>query len=704
MQGVGLNINYKHLNSNIMGKASIPTLTGEGNIGTRYDGYNNLVKNFVYSNIRSHELTKQDGTKQWITDIHPSITYTLSNNDANLSSAEKASKETKVELETKARVEATATIPQEVLEQLSPAELAAIESLERTMKLTNTFESRRNLSTQERETLVKEIVDARVSLMSDMEFRDVADNLQHTIISGLDFNEPVTVGMLRDKIENAVEDQMQPIIDNYKGMIESFKRFPELSRHSEELQSRIDKLTSAITEKDKLTGTNGMVTKNLNKIFGLNLAEEFTGENEFDSDNNFRKSSMEKDIKLSYSNRLKMTFFGIKALRDNSSQEQITDLTGLPKFEDPDYVDLVLKSVTTEIPSNWDTLMQKLDTHYQDTKKEIFNQLRNTLKELPPNLKNEVLYKLVSSRFTAHKILNSVQKGTGNNPDRFVLTVLDENGNKETLRLKNQIVDNFTYDSPLTMVDVRTNERILKIQVAKGYQAAFAKHKANGTFDSGATSKNIATLKEIFQAIGVEVSDNTIEQYLAENNPFDKTQGLLTYVSQHLDTLILKGKDKVVVVTDEGNNLFYTSNKALNTLVEKEIALNGSNIARSIRVAGKTLQGVIQNTAASDTMKELLADNSELLELLYPTDPKERIGYYRSSLLLEQIKNNPQIKEILSLSYSSPDSYKENGKDSFLDTGFDKLSDTDGYISAFGLHTNERGHTTLANAKDIRGG
>src|SRR5699024_3197878 len=129
-------------------------------------------------------------------------------------------------------------------------------------------------------------------------------------------------------------------------------------------------------------------------------------------------------------------------------------------------------------PSDWNVLMQKLDSKYQTTNKPIYNQLKNKFKDLPQDLKNEMLYKLISDRFTAHKIINSVIKDKSGKTT-YSLKVIDENSSKESIRLKRQIRNNFIYDSPLTMVDKSTGDNILNSEEAKKYSKALHKHKDN---------------------------------------------------------------------------------------------------------------------------------------------------------------------------------------------------------------------------------
>lgn len=693
--GASFNTSYKMINSDVMSESEIPLFDEQGKVSETLKGYNSVVNNFVYSTVRSHEIKTQDGGTKWVTDIQPTIQYHVENKgNTTQSSAQKAIDETLQEDKVKGEL----GLDEKVVSQLTPAQLALIESLNNTIDNDDTYSSRRNITKEETDSLLQEVTSGKVDELTDLEFRDLVSSLKHQMLASIDFNEKISIGDIKTMLNTIVEDTLNPIIDNYKTNVESFNKIPSLEKYAKELQKRVDKLEGTVAQKDKISGNKGILLKELNKLFGLNL--EDVREDEFSSDNNFQKSFLEKDIKLSYSNKLRMAFFGVKELRANTSQEVTNDLTGLPKYHSPDYVNLLLEEVATEIPSDWDVLIQKLQYRYEQSSKgdtkPVYNQISEKIQKFPENLKNELLYKLISDRFTAHKVLLSKQKIKGTKKESYIIQVIDENSSKENIKLKNEIRYNFEFNSPLTMVNELNNSRILNLEQATKYKTAFGIHRKKGTFSKGYTAEAAETLKATFKAIGINLSDNTIKEYLEKNDPFNKSSGILHFVDTNLGVLIARAKNKELVVTDADNNLFDTANKALNNLVNTEIALNGTNISKSIRVAGKTLQGRIQSTLAYSTLKELVAENSELHSNL------SKVSFTSKNLLLTQLAKNPQLKEILSLSFSSPESYKVNGKDSYSDTGFDKLSDADGIISSIGLYTNQRGNAKINNHNDIR--
>lgn len=703
--GASFNVDYNKLNSSVLSNKTIPTITSEGELQFNYKGYNELVKNNVYTNVRSHEITRQDGSKMWITDIQPMVNYSIveaeipalpTRKEEITDAKERATREAIEDIDSTSLRQQLGVSEQEWAE-LTEEDKLLLEQLQQNRESSNTYDSRRVVTEEESSVLKEQINTVKPDLLTDLEFRQLVNSLQNILLSQFDFNEKVKVGDLKVSLERIIEEQLNPAIDSYRGTVERFSKIPALQSYADEVQVRLNKLENVVEQQEKITGDKGILTNYLNRLFGLNIAEEVSGEEEFDSSNNYSKSFIEKDIKLAYSTRLRMSFFGVPQLRDNSNQPVLDTLTGLPIYNSPDTVELVLKDITTEIPSDWNVLMQKLDFKYQTTNRPIYNQLKNKFKDLPQDLKNEMLYKLISDKFTAHKIINSVIKDRSGKTT-YSLKVIDENSSKENIRLKKQIRDNFIYDSPLTMIDRSTGDNILNSEEAKRYSKALHKYKDNKTFSTGATKDNVKKLDEIFTSLGITVSNNTIEQYLKYNDPFDTKTGLLTYVTRQLDTLIAQSGKGAVVVTEDNKNLFDLSNKALNSLIDLEITLNGTDIARSIRVAGKTLQGVIQSTSAYSILKELKSEDSVLLDTMLG------IGYTENNILLQQLKENPQLRDILELSFSSPDSYKINGKKNFSETDYDKLSDTDGWISQFGLYTYTKGHVSLNNANDIKFG
>jgi len=110
-------------------------------------------------------------------------------------------------------------------------------------------------------------------------------------------------------------------------------------------------------------------------------------------------------------------------------------------------------------------------------------------------------------------------------------------------------------------------------------------------------------------------------------------------------TLDKEGNTIKQVMTEQGNNLYSDSSKALSKLINLEIELNGSEVASAIRVAGKTMQGIMSNTSIQDMVQEYKkTTESELFKTL-KQDP-----YSKDNFELELLGAIPDIapKDLLS--------------------------------------------------------
>lgn len=700
-----------NVNAAFLGKddIKISNISETGDVIPTSKSYNEVIKDNLRTNIVSHQIKTIDGKSKWILDVQPMIYFeTVESNveeklDVNESPLERAAKAASNSIEGNS----FNTVIQEVSNNLSEAEQDFLNSMLDSFENNPTFDSRWTL-TSEQEEEIDNIGNTTIKGISSIENKQLVASLKNLIISSIDFKSHVKIVDIKNALHNSVENNVKPILETNKNILSNLEKLPEEKRlvqneKGQSLQDVIDKLKtnidtieSVIEQKDKLLSTRkdalGSITKELNVLFGTNLEEEEL----FDSEDSFSKSFLEKELKLSYSVGLRLSLFGIPV--QNKNGNNITGFLNLPKYHNVDDVVKILLNITSTMPSDWNVLMSRLDDLYKNTELPIYLQLKNKLNSLPDYLKNELLYKSVSKKLTIYKVINSPVY-TINSEGKQIITgynlqVLDENSTKEDIRWRNSIREGFV-NSPFGSTDVDF-DRVLNLTYTMNAQKALA-HYINST-----TAPTFEKTREIFYHFGLTFSDNTIKEYLKTNNPFEKNKGILWFVNEKLNDLIKLERDKKgdakVLLTDKSNNLFSNSSSALNTLIDIEIMLNGTEVANSIRVGGKTMQGIIANTSVYDTVQDLReTTKSDLFNALRNTP------LTKGNTILELLENDSKFNQAFSVAFSSPDSYKIHGKNNFGDTDFDKIAEQDNIATTLALYTNTKGNATLVDPKFKKG-
>jgi hypothetical protein len=676
--------------------------------------YNDTVKDNLRTNIISHKIKTIEGKDKWVLDVQPMIYFEFSKGETKeehkpiTSSLEKAAQAATNVAQDIAKQE-FGSIIEEAKSNLSESEQDFLNSMLDNFNIDNTFNSRWNVNEEQQEA-IQAIKSNKIKGLSNLENLQLVSSLKNLIISSIDYNKKVYIKTIKDALATSLQDHLVPVYNTNKSILSNLSNLSEEKRMVQnergqslqnvilKLQSNIETMETIFEQGDKLISTKkdnlGSITKELNTLFGTNLEEEDIEENE----DSFSKSFLEKELKLSYSVGLRLSLFGVPTL--NANKNQVTGFLNLPKYHNVDDVINILLDITSTMNSNWDTLVSRLDAAYEDRGLPIYQQLKNKLNALPDYLKNELLYKSIAKKLTIYKILNSPIYGYNSKGQQIItgydLSVLDENSSKEDMRLRNSIKDGFISSSFGQTDDA--GDIILNRQYAENAQKALSKY----ILDNG-KSANETKVREIFNHFGLGVfNDNTIKEYLKENNPFEKNTGILWFVNQKLNDLIKADKDKKegkkILLTEKTNNLFNNANSALDKLVQLEVMLNGSFVSNSIRVAGKTMQGVIANTSMYDITQELKDfENSDLFKAL------KNNALTKNNTIIELLENDAKFNQAFSVGFSSPDSYKVHGKNNFGDTDFDKIAEQDNIATTFALYTNTKGNPTLSDPNFKKG-
>lgn len=657
--------------------------------------FDEVQKDNLRTDVISHQIQDINGEDKWITAVQPKINFSLQEQavveqpTSIQDRIEQAVEETNLEDSAdtplkKAMVGMNAT-ERELFEQMIASGQITLDS-----GIQPNF-SRRKLNETEL-TNVQNISTTKIDGITNQQQKSIEDSLVNSIVSGFDFTKTITNTDIKNAIEGAVDTYLTPLLNTQRGIYNNVKTIPALSVSAQDFADRIAVLENIINQKNKLVSTTpnniGSLTNKFNTLLGQNFEEEDDVIGDTDS---FSKSFLEKDISLSYSNQLKLSFYGYE--KTNKNGNKLVNFVGTPEFHSADDIVLKLKEVTSTIPSNWDKLINRLEDAAETRKDNLYVRIKDKIDSYPEHIKNELLYKNISKKLTVFKVINSpkytyVKDESGKSTrivESYNLQVYDENSSKEDIRWKQEIKSNY----PSVGFGILNDNKELTLN------RLYAGNIQKKLFE--AATKNdtrFETVRELFDLIGLEAfPDNTVKEYLeAEKNNIYNANGLLGRFNTELSKVIQK--QDPVMLEESSNVPFNNMNTILNKLIELETTLNGSFVANSIRVSGKTMQGVIANTSFYDTTQELSDASSNLL------DTYLNQSYTKNNFVLKYLKEDAKFREnFQNIGFSSPDSYKLHGKNNAGETSMDKISEQDNLATTLAIYSNTRGNLELTNKK-----
>ena len=525
----------------------------------------------------------------------------------------------------------------------------------------------------------------KISALTDTEQLELINSLKHNIISELDFNNNIQQQIV-EGIQHSVKNLINPLIEEQKSMLELWNKIPNSEDMVQQTNLQINKLESILNEETKLNNTInkdtplGILVTEFNALLNSNFEEDFI--EDIEQEENFSKSFLEKDLKLSFSAQLRLSLFGFKE-KNKGNQIKINSL-GIERYISADDVYLKIMDISTTIPSNWDILVNSLTNKAKETKSSLYSDLRNKFESLPQHLKNEILHKTISKKFSAYKVLNSPQKPIKTiKGDSIIpgsnITIIEE-GLSDNKIIERSIIKSFVNG------DFSISNEKGELVLNKIYTSNILKELKDTIINQ---NKNSKKLKELFNKINLEyISRNTIDYYVENfgNKIFEKGSILQT-IDFNLNKLYNKQGDIVL----EDNNFFSNIGTQLNELINIEVMLNGTSIVSSVRIGDKTLQGVIANTSLHDINQKLSATDNESIINQYLSDPQNK----NNVTLLTLLESKKFKKAFTKIGFSSPEVYKLHGKKSFMDGDIDKIALQDILASKLGIYTNEKGNLLL---------
>jgi hypothetical protein len=652
--------------------------------------YEDYVKDNLKTTVKSFPIQDKNGNTQWVTDIQPMVYYGLSKpvNALPLTTKQKieqAVEKTKTEINPTNNVDVQSAIdalPQDLKDSLGDFNLGDTDY--------DVVMSRREFDA-EASAKLEGIQLGTISSLSPLQQKKLVNSLFNLILGDTSVeNSTISLTDISSRISSAVETYLGPKILDLKVYTGNLKNLgnPAIQPLIDKFEARITQLETVIAEQDKLTsrGSDTSAKGELYKKFERFLSEELTSleetvqeEQQRDNgeiENNFSASALEKDVKLSFSNSLKVFFSNIKKQKKDT-REDIVNFAQLNDYENVDDIKDYLSEVMIDLPSSISVLIDRLEAKKDDP---VYNQILNKIKSAPENIQNEILYKMIQSKLDMHMVLYSFNK----EDSTYTLKVINPNSGASNIKMEREWYANFkNSDLFKTVEDERAyNSDTVKILLDK----LDALSKLTTIDDT-----TVPEIKEVLISLGITVSDNTIEALVEKSGvTIMQSSGILGVFNRNL--MKITGAKGDILLEKDNNNPFKNAKGVLEDLMALEIELNGGRVAKSFRVDGKTIQGAIQKMMIYDVKENLRNPNSTYFKDL------KQIAYSKGNYLLNLMETNRKFRNNFDVGFISLEAIKEHGKKKYGDRKINKLAETDNMLTQISFFQNTAREIKVANS------
>lgn len=587
--------------------------------------------------------------------------------------------------------EATQNVITEIDTQTQEGLLSAIDALPNDLKAQlgnfklpgqeeEEFFSQRELGTQEVEDL-DSIETNQIPTLSPIEQKKLTNSLFNLILGDTTItNGMVSLLDIATRIDGSVETYLQPKIDELVAYSGNLKKLgdPKVQPLIDNFESQIIKLESVVANKDKIVSNGRTNPKgDLVKKFERFLAEELTisedmienEDGEVDVEFNYSMSSLEKDVKLTFSNNLKIFFANIKK-QNPRTREDITNFSYLNDFVDIDDVIQSLTEVMVGLPSSIEDLVNILETKKENS---VYNQILNKIKNSSEEIQNEILYKMIQSKLDMQMVLYSFNRDT----QSYSLKIINPNSNSSDVRLRQQWISDFINS------DLFTTKEEQRVYDKEAVNSLLSKIETLSKVDK-LTLDNKAQVKDVFDLLGINISDNTLNRLIeTEGNNILTSKGVLGVFKSNLQNILQRNKTlDNISLDDENNNPYNNSVGVIDNLIDLELDTNGTRVSKSFRVGSKSIQGAIQKMMVYDVKEQLKDVESPLFKAL------EQIPYSKRNYILQLMKSIPKFKDNYDVSFVSLESIKQVKQKVYDDRKINKLAVTDNMLTQYAFFTN----------------
>ena len=719
----------------------LPNITNTGEI-TSYQSTNgnstyvDFVKDTLKTNIKSFEIEGADGKKKSIVDIQPMVYYevvdgevtapnatptpnvtpitptvTPTEEQVNVGQVVAAAKE-EGEQSDFAKRKAQALKDVEDMKSLIDTEVGGItftkEMYEQALASVHAeFNEDHNASTSitmNQYHLIQSTKNNRIDGISILEENELLNTLFYSTLEEVDLNKhEVTLSSIQKSLYNSLQ-LIEKTIQESEVMA---KIKPSLAPI---MNKRIEKLKAILNQKEKLIGKDGSLMIMLNRFFGEEI--EFNEETLEDSDEsiisiqdgdgtekNYSESSLEKNVKITFSSSLKILLARVKA-KNNQGSNKLNSLQ-LPMFEDMDNVTMTLQEVLIKGNSDFDFVLQELFNRGKSTRPnaQIYAELHRLFADAPKHIQNEILYKMTSDVLSMYMIL--MQNGAFSNHTKLALQ--NANSSASDIRLVREWKNNFLNSELFFEKD---GEKYYNMEMVELLNKEISSLMNSSEKLLANNPEHVQKLSNILKKFGINLSENTVKEIIATqgNNIFKGgSLGHLQGVLNKAQTLYNVEREdpntgkKIHInpkYTDEGLSIYdVEATNIRNNYANLEIDLNGSIIEKSYRVAGKTFQGTVQKMMAYDAVFELKDSSNPKAEQLLQVPYSSR-NYMLRMMVPEDSKNADDVRMAeemrnrFNLGFISPEAIKERYKKTFGSRRITDIPDTDNVLSQLGFFQN----------------
>lgn len=699
--------------------------------------YSDFAKDILRTNIKSFEIEGADGNKKSVLDIQPMIYYEVVDGEVTAPNATSTPNVTPITPTTTPQKQevnvgqvVAAAKAEEQQSEFAKRKADALKSVEEMKKFIGTevggkifteemyknaldfalseFNEDYDASvsiTMNQYHLIQSTKNNKIDGISILEENELLNTLFYSTLEGVDLNKhEVTLSSIQRSLYNSL-----------KTIEESKEQFEIMSKINPVLASRmsarVEKLKAILNQKEKLIGKDGSLMIMLNRFFGEEI--EFNEEALEDSDEsiisiqdgdgtekNYSESSLEKNVKITFSSSLKILLARVKA-KNNQGTNKLNSLQ-LPMFEDIDNVVMTLQEVLVKGNSDFDFVLQELKNRGESTRPnaQVYAELHRLFADAPKQIQNEILYKMTSDVLSMYMIL--MQDGAYNNHTK--LAMQNANSSASDIRLVREWKNNFLNSELFFEKDGEKYYNMERVNLLNkeinSLRNDYKELLANNP-------EHVQKLNSVLRKLGINLSENTLKELLStEGNNLLSNIGSLSHIQRVLDEVNSfyqtprkdpnTGKEIHVnpKYTDEGLSLYdVEATNIRNNYANLEIDLNGSVIEKSYRVAGKTIQGTVQKMMAYDAVFELKDSSNPKAEQLLQVPYSSRNYMLRmmvpeDSKKEDSVRKAEEIRNRFDIGFVSLEAIKERHKKTFGSRKITDIPETDNVLAQLGFFQN----------------
>jgi len=657
--------------------------------------YDDFIKDNVKSNIKSFPIKNAEGNTKWITDIQPMVYYKSAGANVEIERPVEATQVEPAKLATEATAKeldqeirevpvVEATIPtkekvsiQEAINSL-PQDLRDRMSEFRIEDFNDdvTF-SRRELGTAE-VNAIEGLKNNQMIGLTVLQQKQLVNSMFNEVLASISLKKgTINVQDILDKVKNAPNDLLQPEIDRLKAFVSQIETSGVSAQPLiDNLNNQAKRLESVLKQQDKLTstevGNKGDLVRKIQAFLSEDITEETTLEDINDTgetENDFSATALEKDVKLSFSSNLKVFFAGVMK-KDPVSNKTARNFSYLPDYESVDTVIQSLTEVMVGLASDKQSLLDVLETKQFLP---IYGDVLRKVRTAPTDIQNELLYKMIQSKLDMYMVTVNQKEGA------FSLKVINPNSSASEVKMKLEWNANFSNSSLMKSIkDQRVYDKPAMEKLLADIEGLSSIPQLS--------SANLDTVKPIMERIGVRISDSTLSRILDEqkNGLYKDKTGILYLFKVDIRNALNNNKDSEVLLED--NNPYTDAKGVINSLIQKEIEINGTKVAKSFRTAGKSIQGAIQKMMVYEIKEGLKDPTSQLFQDLKQI-PYSANNYILNFLGLEG-EVGDKFRKNFDIGFVSLQAIKKMKQKDSGDKKVNKLTTTDHMLTQYAFFQN----------------